>query len=241
MEKNVYDIKSYKKKKLKAESNFVTLVMDDDLKYIVKDNCPVLGKLNTSGARKGLPKINSYGKLYRHFLQHGFKIKGLHLKNRHIEEKLDLHGGSKRIEEDYMSKVKLARGMGWMSTVTVIDRRLNFPDQMFIIEGEEDIINLQKAIINQKGKFVLIKRIALEHMESGREIMCILKEVKKGEIEENQELYIAYVQKVDGEMACIDKFNYRQLEFLWGDIFNYRCNKETNRKTREHITCAGQF
>ncbi len=231
-------IKSYTLKKLNAKTNFTAWVIHDDLKYIVKDGQPVLGK---------------YGMLYDHFDQMGFKIKGIELKDRHIEAPmkeffagLSINADShSRIQSDLMSKVPLSKGKGWMSTRIVADRKIHFPHQLYIIKKKSDISNLQKGIVKAQVNFVLIKRLVLEHKASKREIMNLLMEVKKGESIQNQELYTAYIEKLDGQMSSIDKFNTSQLNFLWegncAEIYNHRCSKALTEKRIVSVICEGQF
>jgi hypothetical protein len=231
-------IKSYTLKKLKAKTNFTAWVIHDDLKFIVKDGLPVLGK---------------FGMLYDHFEEMGFKIKGIELKDRHIEAPmkeffagLSLNADShSRIQTQFMSKVPLSKGKGWMSTRIVADRKIHFPHQLYIIKKKSDISNIQKGIVKAQINFVLIKRLVLEHKATKREIMNLLMEVKKGESVLDQELYTAYIEKRDGQMASIDRFNSSQLDFLWegncAEIYNHRCSKALTEKRIVSVICEGQF
>lgn len=231
-------IKSYTLKRLNAKTNFTAWVIDDDLKYIVKDGQAVLGK---------------YGKLYDHFDEMGFKIKGIELKDRHIEapmkeffQGLSINADShSRIQTNLMSKVFLSKGKGWMSTRIVADRKIHFPNQLYIIKKRSDISNLQKGIVKAQVNFVLIKRLVLEHKATKREIMNLLMEVRKGDSQHDQELYTAYIEKLDGSMSSIDKFNSKQLNFLWegqcSEIYNHRCSKALTEKKIMSVICEGQF
>lgn len=231
-------IKSYTLKKLKAQTNFTAWVIDDELKFMVKDGEPVLGQ---------------YGKLYDHFDEMGFKIKGIELKDRHIEapmksffEGFDISADAhSRIQTDLMSKVPLSKGKGWMSARIVADRRIHFPNQLFIIKKKSDISSIQKAIVKSKVGWVMIRRLVLEHKSTKREIMNLLMEVRKGESVLDQELYTAYIEKLDGQMASIDRFNTKQLSFLWegncGEIYNHRCSKAISEKKIISVICEGQF
>lgn len=221
-------IKGYNLKKMDGTpgTRFFTRVLNDDLKYLIRpeDSRPALGEL---------------GRLYDYFDENGYKIKGLELKNKHTEFSLDeifsglgITGvnGSDRIEEEKMSRVALRNGQGWMSTVIVADRRHNFPNNLFIIHSRNDIINLQKAMRSGKVDWVIMKRLVVENKETGREIVHMLKEVKKLENVHQQELLVAYLEKTNGVMAPVDNFSQEQLAFLWENggenLYNHECKKE---------------
>jgi len=232
-------IKSYGLKKLKVSRNFIASVIDDDLKFLIKDDQPVKG---------------DYGEYYDYFERNGFKIIGIQLKNKHIEVPInDMFQGlniipeshtSQRIEEDLMSQIQTKTGTGFMSTAIVADRRINFSDQMMIIRNKYDIKKIQQACINARCRWVLIKRLALKHIETGREILNILYEVKKGERQENQELYTAYVETTDGRIEPIDHFNSNQIGFLMENnchnIYCYQCEKVPVSKSIDTFSCHGQ-
>ena len=240
-------VKSYKLKKMpKITRNFTAFVIDDQLKYLIgngdkndpeKHNKPVLGEL---------------GALYDHFEQNGFKIIGIELKNKHVEVPintlfegiLENNPEDKHIEKEEMDKVQVAKGTSWMATEVVADRRFNFSSQMSIIRNKFDIIHLQKACINARCGWVMIKRLALKHIESGREILNILNEVKKQDAMQNQELYTAYVETLGSEMSGIDNYSPNNLEFLMeGDchnVYGYCCQKVAGVKEQQTVSCQGQ-
>lgn len=230
-------IKSYSLKKLKVSRNFVASVIHDDLKFIIKNNQPVKG---------------NYGDYYDYFEQNGFKIIGIQLKNKHIEVPLnDIFQGlnfpdqsHQRIEEDLIGQIQTKTGVSFMSTVVVADRRINFSEQMMIIRNKFDIKKIQQACVNARCGWVLIKRLALKHIESGREILNILQEVKKGIRQEDQELYTAYIETINGRIEPIDHFNTNQISFLMEgnshNIYDYQCDKEPVSKSIETFSCRGQ-
>lgn len=235
------NIKSYNLKKLNVTRNFTAYVIGDTLKYLVKDGEPVQG---------------DYGDFYDYFDRNGFKIIGIHLKNKHIEMRIEEilghltnglglglpHG---RIQEEHLNRIQLARGNAWMSTSVVADRRLNFPAQMMKIRNKFDIASIQKACINAPSDWILIKRLALLHKDTNREILNLLMEVKKGDRVTEQELYTAYIERNDGKMVSIDRYNPNQLEFLWenngSNIYEYRCNKRVSTNTITTFSCEKQF
>lgn len=224
-------IKSYEKKKMEIQRDFTAFVIHDELKYIVFNNKPVLG---------------GYGKLFEHYEKNGFKIKGIHLKSKHIEEKLSIGGAEHgRIQEEYMSRVQLLKkGNAYMTTKTVVDRRINFSDQLMLIRSKHDLTNIQKACINAQVGWVLMKRLVIEHIETGREIMNILNEVKKLENVHNQELYTAFVEKANGAIASIDRFTPNNLSFLIDgnchNVYDYLCKKDIKTGEYTTISCQGQ-
>lgn len=241
-------IKSYKLKKMpKVTRNFTAFVIDDELKYLIgngdkndpeKHNKPVLGEL---------------GAIYDHFEQNGFKIIGIELKNKHVEVPINTlfngiletsQGDNKHVQEEEMSKVQVGKGTSWMATEVVADKRFNFSSQMSIIRNKFDIIHLQKACINAQCGWVMIKRLALRHIESGREILNILNEVKKLDAMQNQELYTAYVETLEGRISGIDNYSPNQLGFLMeGDchnVYGYCCQKVAGIKESQTVSCQGQ-
>jgi hypothetical protein len=99
--------------------------------------------------------------------------------------------------------------------------------------------------VNAKCDWNLIKRLAIVHIASGREILNILNEVKKLEREETQQLYTAYIERTtDHQMAPIDKYNADQLGFLMEgnchNIYSYHCKKIPGERTFKTFSCSGQ-
>jgi hypothetical protein len=244
----------------KITRSYNARVIDDELKFIVK-NQPT----DDPDVQRCIPSLGALGRWYEQFDENGYKVKGIQLKSKHIEiplqslyrqlggfggglsrEEEEKTKGNVRIQEELMNRVSLKRSQGWMSTKVVADRRINFPDQPYIIRNKQDVINIQKALVAEldlsKSAWVVIKRLILEHKASGREIVNILSPVVFEEIEQKQ-LYTAWIEKTNGVMSPIDNYSGEQLDFLYEgnghNVYPLKCAKEVGTQIVQVHTCAG--